>query len=82
MVRMEVGKAEVASFSIDAETRKRAEELAGRLGTQIPNNVNVVMWALPVLERLEWGVLRLQDQIDALATQVTKLQREARDGRK
>ena len=45
------------SVVISMQERQRALSIARRLGTEIPGNINAVMWALPIIEIL---LLRLE----------------------
>jgi hypothetical protein len=55
-----------STFYISPQTRREAAELAQALGTRIPDDIDVVMWSLPLLVALHDEVRRLRERVEQL----------------
>ena len=53
-------------FWVDPHTKEKAEKLAERLGTSIPSGIDLVLWALPILEAITDRIERIERKLEKL----------------
>ncbi|RLB06449.1 MAG: hypothetical protein DRG83_00270 [Deltaproteobacteria bacterium] len=53
-------------FWVDPHTKEKAEKLAERLGTLIPSEIDLVLWALPILEAIADRIEKIEQRLEKL----------------